>query len=205
MSFEVPYQSRYATFVFFAEIILAIYWIAILSYTSVKNHEALLSVLLFGLHYAGLIALCDLLDSVAKRKNVMIDYANDFLRRNKRHTMGGKRQFKIKVLSKGSEGTFSNDEQGKDVPFIEKNDSDIAEGWTHYPVSYGVALFVAMISDLFSFVEVILNYTHHKSDFVLFSLHASLFGIGLCLTLLSIFWSFFCYFKTTINKKEDGG
>ena len=193
---------RYAQFVFVAEIFLAIYWIVVLTYASINDHEKLLAGLIFGLHYAGLIALSGLFDEVTKRSDaVHSTFKNETswpsLGRSK-HSKATVRVIKTRTFPSGDkENTNYNDLNAEEL----KDEADVLyekkliEKLDRYPLSYGVALFVAMISDFFSLVEAFLQHENHEIGTVTYYLYVVLFSVGLFLTLSSIVWSIVFYVK----------
>ena len=198
---------RYAQFVFVAEIFLAIYWIITLIYASVNDHEKLLPGLVFGLHYAGLIALCGLFDEVAKVSDAAHRSTkhNETIARTKRtievnrvrYVEGNRCQHHV---SNGIGIAEADDPNGEETDASYEN--KLIEKMDRYPLAYGVALFVAMISDFFSLVEAILQHENHEIGQVTYYLYVVLFAIGLFLTLSSIVWSvvFYVKLKGLVNK-----
>jgi hypothetical protein len=200
---------RYAQFVFVAEILLALYWVCVLTYASVHDHKKLLAGLIFGLHYAGLVALCALFDEITKEKNGVIRYGKPFS-----SWQGGLASYRdskgvrVKKISarktEGYEGDANEEEglshgvfaAGRENAVTEQN---LTEKLNHYPLSYGVALFVAMISDLFSLVDAILD---HEIGVVTYYLYIVLFAIGLCLTVSAIIWSFIFFMQMRAQAKR---
>ena len=126
---------KYAKTVFVADSLLALYWLATLIYVSVKDHEALLSCIVFGLHYAGLLALATIMDEATPDKS---------------------------------------DPQGDDL-YDPK----------HFPLSWGVALFLAAITDGFSLAEAHLAHSHGKIQEGTYYLLTVLFSLGLILTVVT--------------------
>lgn len=188
---------RYAQFVFVAEIFLALYWVCVMTYASVHDHKKLLAGLIFGLHYAGLIALCALFDEITKEKNGVIHYEKPYFA-----SYRDSKEVYVKKISTRKNDNYEDDlddevnplshgvfSTGRETAVTEQN---LTEKLNHYPLSYGVALFVAMISDLFSLVDAILD---HEISQVTYYLYIILFAIGLCLTASSIVWSFVFYMQ----------
>lgn len=193
---------RYAQFVFVAEIFLAIYWICVLTYASINDHEKLLAGIIFGLHYAGLIALSGLLDELTKKKNAVIRYvkkAPSWYQKTSPYRKSVPIRGKIAISLGGARhdrGITSNESR----EFFETtsdpvNEENLKESLNNYPLSYGVALFVAMISDLFSLVDAILEHENNEIGVVTYYLYVVLFALGLCLTVSSIVWSMIFYFQ----------
>lgn len=73
---------NYAYIVFTLEIVLAFYWIALMVFFLFWDHEHLVHIILFGLHYPGLIALSGILDSVTEKKNSL---TKQFVKKPKLH------------------------------------------------------------------------------------------------------------------------
>lgn len=219
---------RYAQFVFFAEILLAIYWFCVLVYVSVNESAKLLAGILFGLHYAGLVALGAIFDEATKKRESYLSFWKSSSSsgldddRNATGWWGGRwgrpqsraqlpPKMVLSVEEVGSRGVGSglqaysykyenNAYEGKKAEEEGRGEEE-PELFGTYPLSYGTALFVAMISDLFSLVEVVLEKNHDGIGDTTYYLYTVLFGIGLCLTVSSIIWSLFTYF---VNRKRNG-
>jgi hypothetical protein len=182
---------RYAQFVFALEVVLAIYWICVLGYAAAKDNDKLQAGILFGLHYAGLIALSGLIDDVEEKRNAILYKPKKSLtafKGNGPTKLHVNRTFKI-----ASTVSTKNDELSGASTFTEENERDFARGLERYPLSYGIALFVATISDTFSLADIILEHANGLANDTTFRLYAALFGIGLCLTISSIVWSIVFY------------
>ena len=181
---------RYAQFVFVAEIFLAIYWIGVLTYVSVEDHTKLLSGLIFGLHYAGLIALSGLLDDVTEKKNAVVYYG--------RSLSFSSSEGKI-VVRNAKNATPTNDPTALD-------EKKLVKKLSHYPLAYGVALFVSMISDLFSLVDAVLEHLNDEIGIRTYYLYVILFALGLCLTVSSIVWSvvFYVHMRSVARRSIEG-
>lgn len=193
---------RYAQFVFVSEIFLAIYWIAVLSYASFNDHDKLLAGLIFGLHYAGLIALSGLFDEITKHSESFKDDTLWSLNRQRSKVKN------VKVTKRSKKPTpLGEDHSNNNVEIID-NDADrlyerkLVEKLDRYPLAYGVALFVAMISDFFSLVEAILQHKNDEISAVTYYLYVVLFAIGLFLTMSSIVWSAIFYTKMKRMTKQ---
>ena len=195
---------RYAQFVFVAEIFLAVYWIAVLAYASVNDHDKLLAGLIFGLHYAGLIALSGLFDEVTKRSDV----AQSALRGDASKWLTGRsgRSKIVRVIRKNHVQDDNNNNNDEELtPFDEDDvlyEKKLIEKLDRYPMAYGVALFVAMISDFFSLIEAILQHENNEIGIVTYYLYVVLFAAGLFLTLSSIVWSIVFYVKMKALAKK---
>lgn len=90
-------------------------------------------------------------------------------------------------LNENEKDLYTNNE------LTSKSEKEFSKKIERYPLEYGVALFVSMITDLFSLVDVMLSHKHHTLHLVSYYLYAVLFGTGLFLTISSIIWSFVFY------------
>jgi hypothetical protein len=203
----------YTRLAFVSEIFLAFYWICVLIYVSVKDHDEISIGVSFGLHYAGFIALCSLIDVITEKKTngrenkappwfgfrrskTTPSYVRNVIRRKNEKTSD------VYVDVGGVQGrtTASSSQNDTDLFDLGTGDDqagvdDVAKTVGNYPLAYGVALFVSMISDAFSLVEVCVSNSHGTIEDVTFRLYAALFGIGLVLTVLSIIWSSIFYYN----------
>jgi hypothetical protein len=202
---------RYAQFVFVAEIFLAFYWTCVLTYASVNDHRKLLAGLIFGLHYPGLIALSGLFDDLTTKKNAIIRYGKSPQRWYNKIASRTSSVVRIKKKSPTNDADGGENNENRTTEFNDLffDDSDdvgerrLVENLNHYPVSYGVALFVAMISDLFSLIDIILERQDDDIEAITYYLYAILFGLGLCLTISSIAWSIIFYLQIrSLSKKS---
>lgn len=214
---------KYVYFVFVAEGCLALYWFIVLTYVSVKHYEKLLAGIAFGLHYAGLIALSGFFDELNEKKKSISELAHhnaakmfnkttkSFSSKTIIRSKGGSNSRGSNVIRTSSVNDDGNnniekekeeeDDMMMDTNNINDSEREFSRKLDKYPFEYGVALFVAMISDLFSLVDVILHHNNHddeggehdSSAEVVFYLYAVLFGSGLYLTVSSIIWSFVFY------------
>lgn len=75
-----------------------------------------------------------------------------------------------------------------------RNEGGVGEGFfqpyqdKHYPISWGVALCLAAITDTFSLVEVHFSYSEHHIEFTTYVLYTILFSLGLILTIMTFLW-----------------
>lgn len=185
---------RYAQCIFAFELVLAIYWICVLFYVGANEAIKMIPGIIFGLHYAGFIALCTLFDEITKLK-AKTD------RRERRNKMGPV----VVVESKmgGVRIGESHLEEGNLVSDAETIDAkELDKSMRRFPISIGVGFFVSAISDIASLAEVILEYSHNNIDYTVYVLYTVLFTLGSFSTVSSIVWSigFYAHVKDSVKR-----
>lgn len=205
-------NSGFIVAVLVTEIVLALYWIAVLGVISFVYHEYLINGIVFGLHYAGLIALCNIVEDNA---NVFSNEFNDMpfnVLRNKVVTLETTKTKKTEsfdtddsVLGIGGE---ENDGGGTNEDGYGEGTNDVVFKNGGYPLEYGIALFVALISDFFSLVDVILGGLNNENPDhdVVYVLLGILFSVAILLTGMSLLWVAYLYVsKWLLGKRRGGG
>jgi len=182
----------YAVWIIRAELLLFVYWVVVLAYLSTQNRLAVEGAILFAFHFASLIALCALLESMK-------------IERLRRYEIRRRSLFKINSGGSAS-AAYGTVELAVDEPVEDNNtvaDQVFPTTLRRFPLEWGISVVVATTSDLFTVINlIILKATGDTTDPKLldnttFSLFTVLFSLGLTVNIISLVWILVVYFEET--------